>query len=198
MSVTHPTTRTQDNSMCHPFRAGANCSSTQGNLLFLLNSSILLKHDECSPVVLLCMCKILPEVHVEISQDVTVKKEHGSAQLVINYSVLQSPIMSCNMCTVTAKTRNIPGNVISPTDDGPSSIPSGQALPLINVHSYHQQLHNSFETQHDHNSTSAVYTDRLTSFPFLHLCNLHYVTTTEVHTSWVPLCPGSFILTSGT
>ena len=68
MSVTHPTTRTQHITMCHPFRAGANCSSTQGNLLLLLNSSILLKHDECSPQVLLCMCKILPQVHVEISR----------------------------------------------------------------------------------------------------------------------------------
>ena len=52
--------------------------------MFLLNSSILLKHNECSPEVLLCMCKILPQVHVEISQDVTVKKEHGSAQFYIN------------------------------------------------------------------------------------------------------------------
>ena len=60
MSVTHPTTRTQDISTCRPFRAGANCSSTQGNILFLLNSSILLKHNECSPAVPLCMCKILP------------------------------------------------------------------------------------------------------------------------------------------
>jgi hypothetical protein len=59
-------------------------SSTQGNLLFLLNSFILLKHDECSPEVLLCMYKILPQVHVEISQDVAVKKEHGSAQFYIN------------------------------------------------------------------------------------------------------------------
>jgi len=45
--------------------------------------------------------------------------------------------MSCNMCTVTTKTRNVPGNVPSPTDDGPPSIPSGQALPLIKVHSFH-------------------------------------------------------------
>jgi len=30
--------------------------------------------------------------------------------------------MSCNMCTVTAKTKNVPGNVTSPTDDGPSSL----------------------------------------------------------------------------
>ena len=65
MSVTHRTTRTQDISTCHPFRAGANCS-TQGNLLLLLNSSILLQHDECSPAVPLCKCKILPQVHVEI------------------------------------------------------------------------------------------------------------------------------------
>jgi len=84
LSVTHPTARTQDISTYRPFCVGANCSSTQGNPLFLLRSSILLKHDECSPETLLCMCKNLSEVHVEISQDVTVKKAHGSAQFYTN------------------------------------------------------------------------------------------------------------------
>jgi len=83
-SVTHPPAGTQDISTCCRFTAAAYCSSTQGNLLFLLNSSIILKHNECSPEVLLCMCKILLQVHVEISQDVPVEKEHGSAQFYIN------------------------------------------------------------------------------------------------------------------
>jgi len=54
--------------------------------------------------------------------------------------------MSRNICTVTAKTRNVPGNVTSPTDDGASSIPSGQVPQLKKVCSFHQQLHNSFST----------------------------------------------------
>ena len=101
--------------------------------------------------------------------------------------------MSCNMCTVTAKTRNVPGNVTSPKDDGPSS------LQAKHCHcSFHQQLHNSCEKQRDHNSTGAVYTDRLASFPVLHLCKLHCVTMTEVQTSWVQHYPGIFILHRGT
>jgi len=73
MSVTHPITRTQDISTCRPFGVGVFCSSTQGNLLFLLHSSILSKHDECSPEVLLCLHEILFQVHVDISDDFTVK-----------------------------------------------------------------------------------------------------------------------------
>jgi hypothetical protein len=120
-SVTHPTVSTQDIWTCHPFWTSANCSSTQGDLLFLLHSSILSKHNECSPEVLLCMRKILLQVQVEISQDVTVKPAHRSAQLYTNYAMLQSPIMSCNMRTVIAKPRNVPSIVTSPTNDGPSS-----------------------------------------------------------------------------
>jgi len=94
------------------------------------------------------------------------------------------------MCTVTAKARNVPGNEPSPTDDDDddddaSSILSGHIPPLIKVYSFHQWLHNSCETQHDHNYKSAVYTDRLASFPFLHLSKLQCVTTTEQPKSWV-------------
>jgi len=75
MSVTHPSARTQDISACRNFSAGANGSSTQGSLLFLLHRSILLKHDACYPVVHVCHHKCLLEVDVEMTQDVTVKKK---------------------------------------------------------------------------------------------------------------------------
>jgi len=73
MSVTHPTARTQDISTCRPFSAGANGSSTQGSLLFLIHRSILLKHDARYPVVHSCHRKCLLEVDVEMTQDATVK-----------------------------------------------------------------------------------------------------------------------------
>jgi hypothetical protein len=63
----------------------------------------------------------LLQVHMKILQDVTVKEAHGSAQLYTNEAILQSTTMACNMCTVTAMTRNVPGIVTSPTDDNPSS-----------------------------------------------------------------------------
>jgi hypothetical protein len=76
MSVTHPTTGKHDISTCSTFSAGADGSSTQGSLLFLLHRSTLLKPDACSPVVQICQQKCLLQVYVEITQDVTVKKRH--------------------------------------------------------------------------------------------------------------------------
>ena len=76
MSVTHPTTRMHDITKCHPFSAGANVSSTQSSLLFLLQRSTLLKQDACSPVVQICQQKCLLQFYVEMTQDVTVKKRH--------------------------------------------------------------------------------------------------------------------------
>jgi hypothetical protein len=73
-SVTHPTARTQDNSTCLPFPAGANGFSTRGSLLFLLHRSIPLTQVACSPMVHICHHKCLRHVYVETTQDVTVKK----------------------------------------------------------------------------------------------------------------------------
>jgi hypothetical protein len=87
--------------------------------------------------------------------------------------------LSCNMCTAPAKTKNILGNVN--IINRCSFIHSGQATPLIQVRSFHQQLHNSCETKQDHNQKSAVYTDRLASFPFLHLCKVQCVTMRAAH-----------------
>jgi hypothetical protein len=67
------------------------------------------------------MHKILLQVHVEISEDFTVKKARGISQLYTNQAILQTPFMSRNMCTVTAKKKNIPGNVPSSVDGDPSS-----------------------------------------------------------------------------
>lgn len=141
-SVTHPPAGMQDISMCRPFWANANCS-TQGNLLFLLHSAILLKH-EYSPVILLCMHKILLHVHVEISQDVTVNdtwkcsvplqlSNPSESHYVMQHVYSNSQDRKCTI-----------------TNGWQSVVPSGQALPLLQVHSFQQQLHNSCET-HDHN-----------------------------------------------
>jgi hypothetical protein len=93
------------------------------NRQFLLQRSIHLKQDACYPVVQICHHKYLPNVDVEMTQDVTVKKKVCEcAQLYTKHAHLQCPSMSCNMCTVRAKTSNIPGIVISQTDDGPSSL----------------------------------------------------------------------------
>jgi hypothetical protein len=85
MSVTHPTTRTQDISTSSPFSAGTDGSPTQGSLLFLLHSSIPLKQDACSPVAQISQHICLLQVYVEMTQDVTVKKKScGPAQLYTN------------------------------------------------------------------------------------------------------------------
>jgi hypothetical protein len=66
MSGTHPMSRTQDISTCRHFWSGVHHCSTQGNLLLLPQSSMLLHKNEGSPVVLLCL--------QEIPQDITVKR----------------------------------------------------------------------------------------------------------------------------
>jgi hypothetical protein len=58
--------------------------STQENLLLLLHSAMLLNKDEGSPVALPCLRKIPLHINVAISQDVTVNKTCGTAQLQTN------------------------------------------------------------------------------------------------------------------
>ena len=122
MSVTHPTARTQDISTCRPSLAGVNGSSTRGSLLFLLHRSILLKEDACSPLVHICHHKCLLHFYVEMTQDITVKKRHVEVLSCTPIKQTYSVPLSCNMCKVRTKTSNIPGIVISQTDDDPSSL----------------------------------------------------------------------------
>jgi hypothetical protein len=75
--------KTRDISTCSYFSSGVHHRSTQGNLLLLLHSSMLL-NKEGSPVVLLCLRKIPLHINVEISQDVTVNKTCSTAQLKTN------------------------------------------------------------------------------------------------------------------
>ena len=121
-SVTHPTARTQDISTCPPSSASANVASTQGSLLFLLHRTILLTQDACSPLVHICHNKCLFHVYVETTQGVTVKKRHVEVLSCTRIKQTFSVPLSCNVCTVTAKTSNVPGTVISRTVDGPSSL----------------------------------------------------------------------------
>jgi hypothetical protein len=73
--MTHPTTRPLDIRKSRPFPVGANASPAWGSPLFLLEGSILLKQDACSPVVQISRHNCLPQVPVKMTQDVTVKKK---------------------------------------------------------------------------------------------------------------------------
>lgn len=76
--------KTQDISTCSYFSSCVHYHSTQGNFLLLLHCSMLLNKKEGPPVILLCLNKIPLHINVEISQDVTVNKTCGTAQLKTN------------------------------------------------------------------------------------------------------------------
>jgi len=120
-SVTHPTARTQDISRRRPSSASVNVSPTQGSLLFLLYRYILLTQDACSPLVHICHHKCILHVFVEMTQDVTVKKHVEVLSCTSIKQTFNVPL-SCNVCTVRAKTSNVSDTILKQTDDGPSSL----------------------------------------------------------------------------
>jgi hypothetical protein len=94
-------------------------------------------------------------MYVEISQDVTVKRyvELLSWRPISTSSV---PLMPCITCTVKAKTRNIPDTVLTSETNMMFLHPTSPSTATIQVCSFHQQLHNSCEIQHDHNEMGAT------------------------------------------
>jgi hypothetical protein len=87
------TSRTLGTSTCRLVSAGVHCSSTYSKPLLLLHSSVLLQQDDGSQVVLVSLLKILLQVYVEISQDVTVKAT-WECSVVHQSVILQCPFMS--------------------------------------------------------------------------------------------------------
>jgi len=162
MSGTHPKSRTQDISTCRHFWSGVNHRSTQDNLLLLPQSSMLLHKDEGSPVVLLCL--------QEISQDVTVKRYME----LLNQRTMSNPsVFLYVMYHVYSKSQNKKRTrqCITPETKMMFLHPTSPSTANIQVNSFHQQLHNSCEIQHDHNERNALFSDR-GSHIFLHLWEL--------------------------
>jgi len=142
MSGTHPMSRTQDISTCRHFWSGVHHCSTQGNLLLLPQSSMLLHKNEGSPVVLLCL--------QEIPQDITVKRYVE----LLNRRTMSIPVFLYVLYRVQQKPKQETKMMfLHPTS--PST-----CTATIRVNSFHQQLHNSCEIQHGHNERSALFSDR--------------------------------------
>jgi hypothetical protein len=88
--VTHPHKQVTRHLNLMLFLSCVHHTSTRGNTLFLIHSSVLWNKDDGSPLVLLCLHKIPLHLYVKISQDVTVKRHVK----VLNCRPINNPSMS--------------------------------------------------------------------------------------------------------
>ena len=125
-------------------------SRTQGSLLFL-QSSISTRMKVLQWSCFVCM---------EISQDVTVKRYVE----VLNWRSMTNPSMfPYVMYHVYSKSQNKKRTrqCITPETKMMFLHSTSPSTATVQVHSFHQQLHNSCEIQHDHdhNDSSAAFSD---------------------------------------